>query len=203
MKQTTNALLLFLSALFFFSSCKKEVLPSATEAKLIFQFKFDSTQVRLNNVGQPAGLPAGNAGQSPVFNKMSAHYIELAPSVVTALGAGEILYKAEETMAGGSKAIDFERSTPVDTTKGHWQIDERNGIIIDQYFIGNRFTSAFTVQTTTIVDSYWREGDKLIAEFYGLTAKPVTTSGNGTDDSPKVDSYETKSYQKAVMKRKK
>ena len=88
---------------FSFLPAKKEVLPSATEAKLIFQFKFDSTQVRLNNVGQPAGLPAGNAGQSPVFNKMSAHYIELAPSVVTALGAGEILYKAEETMANESR----------------------------------------------------------------------------------------------------
>jgi hypothetical protein len=47
---------------------------------------------------------------------------------------------------------------PVNTAKGHWQIDERNGIVIDQYFTGNRFTSAFTVQSTTIVDSYWREG---------------------------------------------
>jgi hypothetical protein len=92
---------------------------------------------------------------------------------------------------------------PVDTVKGHWQIDERNGIILDQYFIGNRFTSAFTVQSTTIVDSYWREGNNLIAEFYGLTAKPVGTTGEGTDDSPKVDSYGTKSYQRAVMRRKK
>ena len=90
----------------------------------------------------------------------------------------------------------------VDTSKGHWQIDERNGIIIDQYFVGNRFTSAFTVQTTTIIDSYWREGDALVAEFYGLTAKPVTTSGKGTEESPKVDSYGTKSYQRAVLKRK-
>jgi len=92
---------------------------------------------------------------------------------------------------------------PVDTAKGHWQVDERNGIVLDQYFIGNRFTSAFTVQTTTIVDSYWREGNTLIAEFYGLTAKPVNTTGHGTNDSPKVDSYGTKSYQRAVMKRKK
>ena len=92
---------------------------------------------------------------------------------------------------------------PVDTAKGHWQIDERNGIILDQYCIGDRFTSAFTVQTTTIVDSYWREGPNLIAEFYGLSAKPVNTTGLGTDDSPKVDSYGTKSYQRAIMKRKK
>ncbi|HUC81846.1 MAG TPA: hypothetical protein VMR70_13075 [Flavisolibacter sp.] len=90
---------------------------------------------------------------------------------------------------------------PVDTAKGHWQVDERNGIIIDQYFIGNRLTSAFTVQTTTIVNSYWREGENLVAEFHGLTAKPVATTGLGTEESPKVESYGAKSYQRAVMKR--
>jgi hypothetical protein len=88
---------------------------------------------------------------------------------------------------------------PVDTAKGHWQIDERNGIVIDQYFTGNRFTSAFTVQSTTIVDSYWREGKTLVAEFYSLTAKPVATTGGGTEESPRVDSYAIKGYQKAVL----
>lgn len=92
---------------------------------------------------------------------------------------------------------------PVDAAKGHWQIDERNGIILDQYFIGNRFTSAFTVQNSTILDSYWIEGDKLIAEFYSISAKPVNITGIGTDVSPKVDSYATKSYQKAIMWKKK
>lgn len=91
---------------------------------------------------------------------------------------------------------------PVDTAKGHWQVDERNGIVLDQYWVGNRFTSAFTVQNTTIVDSYWREGDNLIAEFQGLTAKPVAITGEGTEDSPTVQSYGTKSYQRAMMKRK-
>lgn len=90
---------------------------------------------------------------------------------------------------------------PVDTARGHWQIDERNGIILDQYLVANRFTSAFTVQSTTIVDSYWREGKNLVAEFYSFTAKPVATTGAGTDDSPEVDSYGTKGYQKAVLKR--
>lgn len=89
----------------------------------------------------------------------------------------------------------------VDTARGHWQVNENNGIVLDQYFVGNRFTSAFTVQNATIVDSYWREGNTLVAEFYSITAKPVNTTGSGTDDSPKVDSYATRSYQKAIMKR--
>jgi hypothetical protein len=88
---------------------------------------------------------------------------------------------------------------PVDTATGHWQIDEQNGIVLEQYFTGNRFIAAFTVQSTTIVDSYWREGKKLIAEFYSLTAKPAAITGQGTEDSPKVNSYGMKGYQKAVL----
>jgi hypothetical protein len=64
----------------------------------------------LNNIAQPAAVPAGHAGQSPEFNKMSAHYIELAPTALTALGGGVVLYRATETAAGGSNAIDFEKS---------------------------------------------------------------------------------------------
>ena len=125
MKKFTN-ILLTATALCIFSSCKKEALPVTTDAKLIFQFKFDSTQARLNNVGQPAGLPPGNAGQSPIFNRMSAHYIELASSMFTALGSGTVLYKAEETTAGGSKAIDFEKATAVGNNHVFYEMPLKN-----------------------------------------------------------------------------
>lgn len=90
-------------------SCKKDKADSS-EPQLIFKFRFDSTQQRLNNIGQPATIPSGHGAQSPVFNNMSAHYIELAPNMYTALGAGNILYKASETSAGGDPAIDFSKS---------------------------------------------------------------------------------------------
>lgn len=92
-----------------FVSCKKST--EETEPMLIFKFKFDSTQARLNNIGQPEAVEAGHAAQSPVFNKMSAHYLELAPNALTALGSGRVLYRASETTSGGSNAIDFEKST--------------------------------------------------------------------------------------------
>ena len=46
---------------------------AATGAKLIFKFKFDSTQVRLNAFGTPTTVAAGNGAQCPRFNGMSAH----------------------------------------------------------------------------------------------------------------------------------
>jgi hypothetical protein len=90
-------------------SCKKENHVAAPN--LIFKMKFDSTQARLNNIGQPSTIPDGHAAQNPVFNSMSVHYIELSSNAFVALGQGAVLYKAAETTAGGSNAIDFSKST--------------------------------------------------------------------------------------------
>lgn len=96
------------------SSCQKESdtrdpLPDSGP-KVNFIFKFDSTQARLNAIGQPSVMPANHKGQSPRFNLMSAHYLEMTPNAFTGLGAGAVLYKAPETTAGGSNAIDFKNS---------------------------------------------------------------------------------------------
>lgn len=101
---------LFVFALVFSSGCKRNKDP-----KLIFKFRFIPTQVRLNNLGQEAAMPAGHAGQNPFMRKMSAHYLELAPNAYTQVGAGNVLYKAPETTAGGSTAIDFSQAI----TAGH------------------------------------------------------------------------------------
>ncbi len=102
MKKFFNLLLVSLALVNV--SCKNN------DAKLIFKFKFDSSQERLGNLGLPTDIPAGNAGQNPTMNSMSAHYIELAPSALTQLGAGAILYQADETTKGGEKAIDFSKA---------------------------------------------------------------------------------------------
>lgn len=105
------AILTFISLLF--QSCQKEISTSNEEAtgpKINFVFKFDSTQARLNALAQPTSMPVGHAGQSPRFNTMSAHYVEIASSATTALGAGEILYKAPQVTTSGTVAIDFSNS---------------------------------------------------------------------------------------------
>lgn len=86
-----------------------------------------------------------------------------------------------------------------DTTKGHWVIDENNGIVLDQFFLANKFCGAFTVQSSTIINNYWIAGGKLHIEFYNILAKPIATTGKGTDDSPSVNSYQVRSYQYAVL----
>lgn len=119
--------LVFLSTAFF--SCtdqddKEVVMPQ--EPQLIVKFKFDPTQVRLNNLGQPSTVPVGNAAQSPVFNSISSHYLEFAPTATTALGGGTILYRAAETTAGGTNAIDFNRAKIVGEGEAFLSIPLRN-----------------------------------------------------------------------------
>jgi hypothetical protein len=112
MKQLNICLLIFSIAFLFFNQGCKEDEPDEGP-QLIFKFKFDSTQVRLDAVGQPATIPAGHAGQSPRFNGMSAHYIELSEGIYTQVGSGEVLYVGDETTAGGDKAIDFSKERVV------------------------------------------------------------------------------------------
>jgi hypothetical protein len=67
-------------------------------------------------------MPSDHSGQSPLFNKMSAHYIELAPGAFTQLGAGEVLYRHAETTAGGPLAIDFAQSVVVGENQAFFSI---------------------------------------------------------------------------------
>ncbi|MFT7155529.1 MAG: hypothetical protein ACI8Q1_000530 [Parvicella sp.] len=58
----------------FDATAKKEdgtcvITPVTEEPKLIVKLKFDSTQTRLDNFGDPVTLPAGNSAQSSVFSR--------------------------------------------------------------------------------------------------------------------------------------
>ena len=96
------------------TACKKKTedpVPVTPDGpKLIFIYDFDSTQVRLNNFGTAAPMPAGHAGQNPKMNSMSAHYIELAQNAWTQIGGGAVIFTEAETTEGGATAIDFSKS---------------------------------------------------------------------------------------------
>lgn len=90
---------------------------------------------------------------------------------------------------------------PVDPAKGHWMVDEKNGILLDQFWVAGKLCGAFTVQQSTIINKYWMEGDKLNIEFLTIRSAPLTTSGADTPESPKVDSYRVGGYQLAILQR--
>ncbi|PKQ69293.1 hypothetical protein [Raineya orbicola] len=101
-------LIFFVLVIGILGACKKK--DPTPQYNLIFKFKFNPNQERLDNFGNRATIPAGNAGQSPQFNWLTAHYFELAPTAFTQIGQGTILYHASETTLGGETAIDFDKS---------------------------------------------------------------------------------------------
>ena len=108
MKIKIQGLLLLLAVVSF--SCSDNDDTVGQGPQLIVKFKFDPAQARLDNIGQPSAVPAGNAAQTPVFNSISSHYLEFAPNANTMLGAGTVLYHAPETGVGGANAIDFSKA---------------------------------------------------------------------------------------------
>lgn len=104
---------LFLFLTLFCFSCAvsdDESLTPTGQAKIRFQFKFDENQQRLGNLGQPAEIPPGNAAQTPDFQQLSVHVIDMTPNRFTPYGQGFLAYKGAETTAGGDNAVDFDRA---------------------------------------------------------------------------------------------
>lgn len=96
------------------------------EPQLIIKFKFDPTQIRLNNLGQPSTVSAGNAAQSPMFKSISAHYLEFTPNALTQVGQGAILYSGPSTTLGGANAIDFSQAIVVGEGEAFLSIPLKN-----------------------------------------------------------------------------
>lgn len=100
------------------TTCNKEDLPSpdVTDKMLKIRIRFDANQARLDSFGNPAVVPADHATQTPRFNSMSAHFIELVADEFTPYRQGALVYQGEEVPAsnpntyGFTTAIDFDKA---------------------------------------------------------------------------------------------
>lgn len=122
--------------------------------------------------------------------------LNVLPTAITSEYSWQIIY--------GTNKKDNRPYTlkPVDSVAGKWIIDEDNGIKLSGVFKGGRFSGAFAVQGNIIVNSYYLQGEELHVEFYSFKLAPTGKTGNGTEESPSVDLFDIRSFQKAVLKRK-
>jgi hypothetical protein len=90
---------------------------------------------------------------------------------------------------------------PFNKERGHWLIDERNSIVLDQFLIGSRFCGTFTVEGNTSMNCYELQGDSILVEFYNFQEKPIVITGGGDSTVPKVKTYGMRSHQRAILKR--
>lgn len=91
----------------------------------------------------------------------------------------------------------------IDNTKGHFIIDENNGILIDGYVMANKFISRFEVMGNQLTAIYERTDDKMIFEIIFNDTKEIKNTGNITSPTgekiPEVKAFKLSGYQRAVL----
>lgn len=94
---------------------------------------------------------------------------------------------------------------PVDISKGHWVVDEKNSIFLDGYVFDNTFTHVFAVMNNLLTTRMTIESNNTMTfEVMVSQDKPIRNSGNGKhngEDIPEVKSYVITAYQRANLKR--
>jgi hypothetical protein len=92
----------------------------------------------------------------------------------------------------------------MDAAKGHYQVDEKNGILIDAFVFHDRLISTFSVMENVIQTHYIVEKEQLTFEVYMHSQKPMSTTGDTIiqgDTIPTVNSFHNQVYQRAILKR--
>ena len=120
--------------------------------------------------------------------------------------ANDAIYDWKITYSfNGKKDLRPYRLLVVDKEKGHYQIDEKNSIVIDAYLHNNKvFTSFFKVKNSVVIATYTKSGDAIIFEIISGKDKPVSITGNtkqGEEEIPEVASFLVNGRQKAVLKK--
>lgn len=92
----------------------------------------------------------------------------------------------------------------VDAAKGLYQIDEKNSIKMEAYYLNGKFIQWFEVEGTLLFTTTELIGEELHWEIISGSATPVSTTGNQTLDGeeiPPVHTYPVGAMQRAKLKR--
>lgn len=82
-----------------------------------------------------------------------------------------------------------------------WVIDEKNGILLNQVFIGNRLTGSFSFDKTLLVTSYWLENNRMHFEIIVTQLDAILTTGPQNETSPVISNHPISSYHHAILDR--
>lgn len=90
-----------------------------------------------------------------------------------------------------------------DKNRGHYIIDENNGILIDAYYIDGELLSTFEVMGNLLSSVYQKAGEQLQYDIY-FGSSTYTSTGDtiiGQDTIPEVRIYPHHGRQKATLSR--
>ena len=126
--------------------------------------------------------------------------LDIAKTDTTGLYNWTIIYGVDSTAQ--RRAYQLKEINP---KIGHYLIDEKNGILIDAYFIQNELNSIFEVMGNTLIISYALKNSVLEFTVKVFPSKEKRVSGDNKGENleiPKVRSFELKSAQVAKLYKK-
>ncbi len=104
-------------------------------------------------------------------------------------------YEWRSTYNGGAPGTGKNyQLAPVNPAKGHYQIDEGNGVRIDTYLSGDTFYAHFKVGNTQITSVERLKGNELIMELLSFEARELSPTAS-------VSTYRFQVNQRCVMRR--
>lgn len=90
----------------------------------------------------------------------------------------------------------------------HWVIDEQDGILLDNFYLGGKLHGPFSVMGSMLYSTLELRGEEL---FYTIASGPAevfrtsgTTTAESDSDEPEkitVESYAIKGYQKSLLQK--
>jgi hypothetical protein len=183
--------------------------PSSPPATTDKQPAVEKPQAEKPAAQKPAGLPEAwighfrgpaqvlQPGRPPMEFTME---LIVAPSAT----AGEYTWTIVYDGAQGKQTRPYKLITR-DAAKGHFAVDEANGIVLDCRLFGNTFYGQFEIAGTRITtrESLEKAGtpdEQLVVEMVTTMVDSAATSG-GKDGIPEVRSWFPASLQRAVLKR--
>ena len=96
------------------------------------------------------------------------------------------------------------RLRTVDSSKGHYVVDEQNSIFLDAWLAADKLICWFEVSGSVLQSVYERRGEHMVFEISVTDTIPIRLSGNSTFDNeeiPEVKSFKLKNYQRAILSR--
>lgn len=99
----------------------------------------------------------------------------------------------------GLKGYELHAKNP---QKGIWAIDEKNGIILDCYLLGNKLFSSYNVLERNFLVTYEKRENELLFEISFGPESPIAVTGSGKigeEDIPEVKAYEISGMQRAIL----
>lgn len=119
--------------------------------------------------------------------------IRLAATDSSHRWAWTLVYKAEPEDVRAYELV------AIDTAKGHYQIDEKNSILLDAYLYGHTLSSRFQVDNSALLINYHFQPEALIFEVFFGPSDQRNETGQAVEEVTHIYSYPLQGMHRATL----